>query len=124
MIDLVIAFLAAEGIPAAIVLLRMRRMGAAGDAGAAAALMSLGRGSLLTGLELLLLLQALLIPAALAAVQLALCWRYRKLRYLPAAAAAEAAVEIRCMHLTAMTKRNMIERIVRMLERREEARGG
>ena len=81
MIDIIIAFLAAEGLPALVLLCRARQTGLSGDAGVIAALSSLGQGSVLAGLGCLLLVQLLAIGLAVASTLLFFRWKYRKVTY-------------------------------------------
>lgn len=78
MIDIVIAFLAAEGVPALVLLCRVQQTGMSGDAGVIAALASLGQGSVLVGLGCLLLVQLLAIGLTVGGFLLFFHWKYRK----------------------------------------------
>ena len=81
MIDIIIAFLAAEGLPALVLLCRARQTGLSGDAGVIAALTSLGQGSVLAGLGYLLLVQLLAIGLTVGSFLLYFRWKYRKATY-------------------------------------------
>ena len=78
MIDIIIAFLAAEGLPALVLLCRARQTGLSGDAGVISALVSLGQGSMLAGLGCLLLVQLLAIGLVVGGFLLFFHWKYRK----------------------------------------------
>ena len=78
MIDVIIAFLAAECAPALVLLLKMRQVGLQGDAGVVAALTALGPGGVLGGLGCLLAVQLLAVPAAMACILVYYHWKYRK----------------------------------------------
>ena len=70
MIDIIIAFLVAEGLPALVLLSRARQTGLSGDAGIFAALTSLGQGGALAGLGCLMLVQLLAIGLLMSGILL------------------------------------------------------
>ncbi len=106
MIDIIIAFLAAEGLPVLVLLCRARQTGLSGDAGVIAALSSLGQGSVLAGLGCLLLVQLLAIGLVVGGFLLFFHWKYRK-AYDSADATGEAMESVQELPLSA-TMRQMI----------------
>ena len=121
MIDIIIAFLAAEGLPALALLCRVRQTGLSGDAGVVAALQSLGRGSALLGLGCLLLMQLLAIALVMGGFLLYFHWKYRK-AYDSPAAAGEAAEGVVNLPVSALMKDMVFRHIGMEFARRLHAR--
>lgn len=111
MIDVIIAFLAAEGLPALVLLCRVRQTGLSGDAGVIAALSSLGHGSALVGLGCLLLLQLLAIGLVMGSVLLFFHWKYRKV-YNSSKATAETAEKIKDLPLSGTMKKLIFNHVI------------
>ena len=121
MIDIIIAFLAAEGLPALVLLCRARQTGLSGDAGVIAALTSLGQGSALAGLGCLLLVQLLAIGLTVGGILLFFHWKYRKVYDSPKATG-ETVEKIKDLPLSATMKGLIFDHVIHEFMRCVHAR--
>ena len=121
MTDVIIAFLAAEGAPALVLLLKMRQVGLQGDAGVVAALTALGQGSVLGGLGCLLAVQLLAIPAAMGCILLFYHWKYRKV-YDSSEATSDTVEALKELPLSGTMKRIVFHHVIHEFMRHVHAR--
>ena len=121
MIDIIIAFLAAEGVPALALLCRVRQTGLSGDAGVFAALQSLGHGSALAGLGCLLLVQLLAIGLVMACTVLFFHWKYRK-AHSSVDATCETVEKIKSLPLSGLMRELIFHHVIHEFMRCTQAR--
>ena len=121
MIDVITAFLAAEGVPALLLLYRIRQSGLSGSEGVTAALMSIGPGGALGGLVGLALIQLAMIPLVMCLFLVYFHWAYRR-AFDSCDATCDAVEEITALPLSALMRYLIMRHVTHEFMRHTRAR--